>query len=62
MIDELDSMSKNYFWELVELPKGVKHVDCKWVFKACNNPKRMVKFLISKHPKIQPFCSKLTIE
>ena len=38
MIDELDSMKKNGVWELVELPKGVKPVGCKWVFKTKLDP------------------------
>lgn len=38
MIDELDSMNKNNVWELVELPKGVKPVGCKWVFKTKLDP------------------------
>ena len=38
MIDELDSMSKNDVWQLVELPKGIKPVGCKWVFKTKLDP------------------------
>ncbi|KAK9074591.1 hypothetical protein SSX86_007189 [Deinandra increscens subsp. villosa] len=38
MIDELDSMSKNNVWELVELPKGVKPIGCKWVYKTKLDP------------------------
>ncbi|KAF5788317.1 putative RNA-directed DNA polymerase [Helianthus annuus] len=38
MIDELDSMKKNDVWKLVELPKGVKPVGCKWVFKTKLDP------------------------
>ena len=29
----MQSLSKNKTWELVSLPKGVKPVGCKWVFK-----------------------------
>ncbi|KAD3337387.1 hypothetical protein E3N88_32907 [Mikania micrantha] len=38
MTDELDSMKKNDVWDLVELPNGVKHVGCKWVFKTKLDP------------------------
>ena len=34
MIEEIESMAKNQVWEIVELPKGVKAIDCKWVYKT----------------------------
>ncbi|KAK8644594.1 hypothetical protein V6N13_123896 [Hibiscus sabdariffa] len=30
---EMDSMSKNQVWTLVEPPEGIKPIGCKWVFK-----------------------------
>ena len=30
---ELESMYSNNVWTLVELPQGVKHFGCKWVYK-----------------------------
>jgi len=33
MNEEMQSLKKNQTWELVPLPKGVKPVGCKWVFK-----------------------------
>ncbi|KAK8669977.1 hypothetical protein V6N13_104744 [Hibiscus sabdariffa] len=33
MRSEMDSMSDNQVWTLVELPKGIKPIGCKWVFK-----------------------------
>ncbi|KAK8585371.1 hypothetical protein V6N13_076245 [Hibiscus sabdariffa] len=33
MRSEIDSMSENQVWTLVEPPKGVKPIGCKWVFK-----------------------------
>jgi hypothetical protein len=33
MSEEIESVHKNWTWELVESPKGYKIVDCKWVFK-----------------------------
>ncbi len=33
MNEEMQSLSKNETWELVPLPKGVKPVGCKWVYK-----------------------------
>ena len=34
MKDELDSMKSNEVWDLVELPKGVQAISCKWVYKT----------------------------
>lgn len=33
MISEMESMDSNQVWELVEPPKGVKPIGCKWVYK-----------------------------
>ncbi|KAH9760840.1 Integrase catalytic domain-containing protein [Citrus sinensis] len=33
MKDEMDSMTNNQVWDLVELPKEAKDIGCKWVFK-----------------------------
>ncbi|KAL0281726.1 UNVERIFIED_CONTAM: Retrovirus-related Pol polyprotein from transposon TNT 1-94 [Sesamum radiatum] len=33
MKSEMDSMGSNEVWTLVDLPKGVRHVGCKWVYK-----------------------------
>ncbi|KAK9003914.1 hypothetical protein V6N11_018808 [Hibiscus sabdariffa] len=33
MISEMDSMSENQVWTLVEPPEGIKPIGCKWVFK-----------------------------
>ncbi|KAL0462789.1 UNVERIFIED_CONTAM: Retrovirus-related Pol polyprotein from transposon TNT 1-94 [Sesamum latifolium] len=33
MRSEMDSMDSNQVWTLVDLPKGVKPVGCKWVYK-----------------------------
>ena len=30
---EMDSMYSNQVWELVDLPKGVKPIGCKWIYK-----------------------------
>ncbi|KAJ3684738.1 hypothetical protein LUZ61_013902 [Rhynchospora tenuis] len=34
MNDEMNSMQQNDVWDLVELPKDVKPVGCKWVYKT----------------------------
>ncbi|RVW94541.1 Retrovirus-related Pol polyprotein from transposon TNT 1-94 [Vitis vinifera] len=34
MKDEMKSMKDNGVWDLVELPKGVKPIGCKWIFKT----------------------------
>lgn len=36
--DEMDSILGNQTWELAELPKGVKSIGSKWVFKKKLNP------------------------
>ena len=33
MISEMESIDSNQVWELVEPPKGVKPIGCKWVYK-----------------------------
>ena len=33
MVEEMESLSKNKTWELLELPKGKKPIGCKWVFR-----------------------------
>ena len=33
MNEEINSMEHNDVWDLVELPKDYKRVDCKWVFR-----------------------------
>ena len=39
MQDELNSMSVNDVWNLVELPKGCRPIGCKWIFKTKRNSK-----------------------
>jgi len=43
MKEEMTSMAKNQVWDLVELPKGVSIVGCKWVFKTKRDSKGNVK-------------------
>jgi hypothetical protein len=33
MRSEIDSMNENQVWNLVDQPKGVKPIDCKWIYK-----------------------------
>ena len=33
MNQEMESMYSNYVWELVDPPKDVKLIGCKWIFK-----------------------------
>ncbi|RVW97032.1 Retrovirus-related Pol polyprotein from transposon TNT 1-94 [Vitis vinifera] len=39
MKDEMKSMKDNGVWDLVELPKGVKLIGCKWIFKIKRDSK-----------------------
>ena len=41
--DEMKSMEDNDVWDLVELPKGVKSVGCKWFFKTKRDSKGNVE-------------------
>ena len=34
MDQEIDTIQKNKTWEFVELPRGKKAIDVKWVFKT----------------------------
>ena len=43
MRDEMQSMSDNDVWELVDLPKGYKPIRCKWVFKTKRDNKGNVE-------------------
>ena len=33
MQEEMESLHKNWTWDMVRLPKGKKSIRCKWVFK-----------------------------
>jgi hypothetical protein len=39
MEDEMRSMSANQVWKLEDIPKGVKIVGCKWVYKIKRDSK-----------------------
>ena len=43
MKDEMKSMSSNGVWDLEEIPKGAKTVDCKWVYKIKRDSRRNVE-------------------
>jgi hypothetical protein len=43
MQDEMRSMSTNDIWNLEKIPKRVKTVGCKWVYKTKYDSKRNVK-------------------
>jgi len=52
MKDELESMTNNKVWDLIELPKRIKPIGCKWVFKtkkdSLGNVERHKVRLVSK--------------
>ena len=39
MNEEIKSMKDNDVWDLVPLPKGVKPIGCKWIFKTKRDSK-----------------------
>jgi len=43
MKDEMKSMQDNDVWNLVKLPKGVKPIGCKWIFKTKRDSKGNVE-------------------
>ncbi|RVW56871.1 Retrovirus-related Pol polyprotein from transposon TNT 1-94 [Vitis vinifera] len=43
MEEELKSMKDNEVWDLVELPKGIKTIRCKWIFKTKHDSKGNVE-------------------
>jgi len=49
---ELDSIKKNKMWTLVDMPKGVKSIGCKWIFKKKYHPDESIEkykaILVSK--------------
>ena len=40
---ELDSLTMNQTWELVDLPKGNKLIKCKWIFERKTKPDRSIE-------------------
>ena len=43
MNNEISSMKSNSVWELIDLPEGIKPIECKWVYKRKRNAKGKVK-------------------
>jgi hypothetical protein len=37
MRSEIDSISENQVWNLVDQPDGVKSIECKWIYKKKND-------------------------
>jgi hypothetical protein len=42
MRSEIDSMGDNQVWNLVDLPDGVRPIECKWIYKKKKNMDRNV--------------------
>ena len=38
ILEEMRALNKNQTWELVSRPKGVKPVDCRWIFNLKYKP------------------------
>ncbi|KAK8690897.1 hypothetical protein V6N13_074423 [Hibiscus sabdariffa] len=51
MRSEMDSMSENQVWTLVEPPEGIKPIGCKWVFKKKTDMDGNLHFMIMKSGK-----------
>ena len=47
MKEEMDALEKNKIWDLVEVPKDIKVVGCKWVYKL----KKGVDDKVAKHKR-----------
>ena len=30
---KMDCLYQNQVWDLVDAPKGIKHIGCKWIYK-----------------------------
>ena len=43
MDHEMESMYSNSVWSLVEAPKGVKPIGCKWIYKRKRRPNGKVE-------------------
>ena len=43
MQEEMKSMKDNGVWDLVEFPKGMKPIGCKWIFKTKRDSKGNVE-------------------
>ena len=43
MKDEMKSMQDNDVWDLLKLPKSVKPIGCKWIFKTKRDSKSNVE-------------------
>jgi hypothetical protein len=49
MQEELNSISSNDVWDLVDIPDGVKPVGCKWVYKTKHDSKGNVERFKARH-------------
>jgi hypothetical protein len=49
MKDEMKFMSTSDAWDLVEIPKGAKIVDCKWVYKTKHDCKGNIERFKARH-------------
>jgi hypothetical protein len=43
MLEEMSAVEKNKTWELVELPRDMEVVGCKWVYTIKHNPEGKVE-------------------
>ncbi|KAK5840033.1 hypothetical protein PVK06_008900 [Gossypium arboreum] len=46
---EMDSMDPNSVWELVDLPKGIKLIVCRWINNEKRNTGGKVKTYKARH-------------
>ncbi|KAK8708165.1 hypothetical protein V6N13_059210 [Hibiscus sabdariffa] len=53
MRSEMDSMSENQVWTLVEPPEGIKPIGCKWVFKKKTDMDGNLHFMIMKQMDVK---------
>lgn len=48
ILEEINALDENHTWDLVDLPKGMKAVGCKWVFAVKVNLDSLMARLIAK--------------
>ena len=62
MEDEMDSLHKNYSWELIQKPKEMKVMGCKWVYKIKDGIPDVEQKRLKARPVVKGFTKKKGID